>query len=437
MKNLYTLLAVLLFAAFAVAQPSQKTRCYSYEHLQDQIKQDPERGRKLDALDKMVDDMVSARENAANGNSTAKGKPGGGGGGGGTRSIVYVPVVVHVLWNTNDQNISDVQVQSQIDVLNQDYSKKNVEIKDPNSIWQGYKSTVADCQIQFCLYQVIHKHTATQSFSTNDAMKKSSQGGDDAVNPTTMLNFWSCNLGGGLLGYAQFPGGNASTDGVVILYSSVGNPAGGATEANYDLGRTATHEIGHWFGLRHIWGDRRCGDDYVGDTPLHDAANYGCPGDGHRSLCKGTPLEMWMNYMDYTYDKCMYMFTSGQKTRMDGYISASRAPYCLASCPNPVAKKSLLNGKTLTTTWFSNELTVYPTITSGQTNILIPSNKNGISEITILSQSGNVLKRQRLNVMEGSSSHALQLSELPNGLYLIRVATPDGTLATRKVIVQH
>ncbi|WP_226999002.1 M43 family zinc metalloprotease [Flavisolibacter tropicus] len=121
------------------------------------------------------------------------------------------------------------------------------------------------------------------------------------------------------MGYAQFPGGNPATDGVVILYSSVGSRkkvAGGTYVTNYDLGRTATHEIGHWMNLRHIWGDAACGNDFVGDTPLHNAANTGCPSADHRSTCTGTPLEMWMNYMDYTYDACMYMFSNGQKDRM-------------------------------------------------------------------------------------------------------------------------
>ena len=129
----------------------------------------------------------------------------------------------------------------------------------------------------------------------------------------TKLNMWTCNLGNGILGYAQFPGGNPATDGVVILYNAFGL----TNLVPYDKGRTATHEVGHWFNLRHIWGDATCGNDFVDDTPLHTGANFGCPPEGLRSTCIGTPIMMTMNYMDYSDDPCLYMFSAGQKTRMN------------------------------------------------------------------------------------------------------------------------
>jgi len=135
-----------------------------------------------------------------------------------------------------------------------------------------------------------------------------------------------------LLGYAQFPGGTASTDGVVVLYSSMGSvanpfPGGGS----YARGRTLTHEVGHWLNLRHIWGDATCGNDQVADTPVHNTSNGGCPTYPHLSTCSGTPVEMTMNYMDYTYDACMYMFTAGQKTRMQAVLAAGGSRASLAS----------------------------------------------------------------------------------------------------------
>jgi hypothetical protein len=144
-------------------------------------------------------------------------------------------------------------------------------------------------------------------------MKKSAQG-IAPTSPTTKLNIWVCNMGGGILGYAQFPGGSSSTDGVVLDDNATGRT--GTAAAPFNKGRTATHEVGHWMNLRHIWGDATCGTDQVGDTPTHNTANYGCPSAGHLSTCSGTPVEMTMNYMDYTDDACMYMFSGGQKTRM-------------------------------------------------------------------------------------------------------------------------
>ncbi len=242
------------------------------------------------------------------------------------RIPVTIRVVVHVVYNINNQtaeNISDAQVQSQIDILNADFRKLN---GDRTLVPSNFTGVAADCEINFVLWQTVRQSTNVASFGySGDPVKKSSQGGSDPVNPTTMLNIWVCNLGGNLLGYAQFPGGSAATDGVVCLYSAFGN----STYAPYDKGRTATHEVGHWFNLRHIWGDAKCGNDLVSDTPAHDTPNYGCPAPGIKSRCSGKPVEMWMNYMDYTNDACMYMFTTGQRERARATVAAggSRSAY--------------------------------------------------------------------------------------------------------------
>ncbi len=176
--------------------------------------------------------------------------------------------------------------------------------------------------IRFVLHRTLRINTRVKSWSTNDAVKNSKRGGSDAVDPSQYLNMWACNLGQGLLGYAQFPGGNPATDGVVCLYSAFGSRAkvGGTYVSGYDLGRTATHEVGHWLNLRHIWGDATCGNDQVGDTPKAHGANYGCP--GVINGCDANTHEMTMNYMDYTDDACMYMFTGGQKDRVTAVFAA-------------------------------------------------------------------------------------------------------------------
>ena len=92
----------------------------------------------------------------------------------------------------------------------------------------------------------------------------------------------------------------------------------------YNKGRTATHEIGHWLNLRHIWGDATCGNDQVSDTPTHNGYNGGCPAYPHYSTCSGSPVEMTMNYMDYTDDACMYMFSTGQAARMQAALAGPR-----------------------------------------------------------------------------------------------------------------
>lgn len=224
--------------------------------------------------------------------------------------IIEIPVVFNVLYKTAAQNISLAQLQSQIDVLNEDFAANNAD----HNLTSTYNSVKAgDVGVRFVLDQVKRRSTTKTSWSTNNAMKKSAQG-IAPTSPTTKLNIWVCNMGGGILGYAQFPGGNSATDGVVLDDNATGRT--GTAAAPFNKGRTATHEVGHWMNLRHIWGDATCGNDQVGDTPTHNTANYGCPAAGHLSTCSGTPVEMTMNYMDYTDDACMYMFSLGQKSRM-------------------------------------------------------------------------------------------------------------------------
>jgi len=224
---------------------------------------------------------------------------------------ILIPVVVNVLYRTAAENVSLAQIQSQIDILNQDYNGENPEY-DTITTFGSVKDVVG---IHFELKTVVRKSTTRTSWSTNDAMKKTSSGGIAATTPDSVLNIWVVGaMTGGVIGYAQFPGGAAATDGVVIARDCLGNV--GAAAPPFNLGRTATHEVGHWLNLRHIWGDATCGNDQVGDTPTHNAPNYGCPSYPHRSTCSGTPIEMTMNYMDYTDDACMYMFTTGQKNRM-------------------------------------------------------------------------------------------------------------------------
>ncbi|SFF19072.1 zinc metalloprotease [Flavobacterium xueshanense] len=233
---------------------------------------------------------------------------------------VEIPVVVNVLYKTAAENISDAQIQSQIDVLNNDFNATNSDFSSTPALFSGVAANVG---ITFVLETINRKSTTKTSWGTRDAMKKTKQGGLDPTSPTTTLNMWACTIGGGILGYAQFPGGSTTTDGVVVDSKYFGLSGSGAYP--YNLGRTATHEVGHWMNLRHIWGDATCGSDLVSDTPTHNTANYGVPAYPHYSTCTGTPVEMTMNYMDYTDDRGMYMFSNGQKSRMAAIFVAGGA----------------------------------------------------------------------------------------------------------------
>ena len=239
---------------------------------------------------------------------------------------IQIPVVFNVLYRTAAENVSLALLQTQIDVLNKDFNALNSDFNTANN---PYSSIKANVEISFVLDQVIRKSTTKTSWGTNDAMKKAASGGLAATSPTTKLNYWVCTIGGGILGYAQFPGGSSATDGVAIDSKYTGVTSSSSASYPYNLGRTATHEVGHWMNLRHIWGDANCGSDLVSDTPTMDSPNGGVPAVGLRSTCSGTPLEMYMNYMDYTDDRGMYMFSNGQKARMSAIFLAggSRASF--------------------------------------------------------------------------------------------------------------
>ena len=248
-------------------------------------------------------------------------------------SVITIPVVVHVVYNNSTENISDAQIQSQIDVLNEDFRRLNT---DASSTPLTFQSVAADVEVNFCLASqdpnqimttgITRTLTSQSSFDNNgiDAVKYTSLGGKDAWNTNDYLNIWVCNLSSGLLGYANFPGnGNSQIDGVVCDYKFFGNT--GTATAPFNLGRTTTHEVGHWLNLRHIWGDSNCGDDFCNDTPTQFGPNGGCPSFPYVTCANGPNGDMFMNYMDYTDDACMNMFTEDQKTRMIDAINTHRS----------------------------------------------------------------------------------------------------------------
>jgi hypothetical protein len=239
------------------------------------------------------------------------------------RGLLTVPAIVHVVYQTDEQNISDGQIQSQIDVLNQDFRATNPDIDNVPEVW---RPLATDVQLEFRLDDVTRTQADQGPFTDDDSVKFSATGGHDVMRPNTHLNIWTCDLADSLLGYAQFPGGPRATDGVVILYSAFGTEGTGA--APFDLGRTATHEIGHYLNLHHIWGDNVvpicADDDLVGDTPTQLGPNIGKPTFPSISCNNGPFGDMFMNYMDYVDDDTMFMFTVQQVLRMRTALAEER-----------------------------------------------------------------------------------------------------------------
>ncbi len=286
---------------------TEERHCASYEVLQEKLLQDPSLMKRMNELEKFTQKYM---ENPANYKLV--------------NGVLEVPVHVNVLYNSAAENVSNAQIQSQIDVLNEDFGATNADYNSTPSIFQSVRSGNTNIRFVWTTTNITRKSTTKRSWRTNDDMKRSSRGGINPTSPTTTLNIWVCVLANNILGYAQFPGGTSATDGVVVHTNAFGRGSYPLFTA-FNRGRTATHEVGHYFNLRHIWGDATCGNDFVGDTPLHNASNGGCPTYPHLSTCTGTPVEMTMNYMDYTNDACMYMFTAGQAGRMWAAIDGARA----------------------------------------------------------------------------------------------------------------
>ena len=340
---LYNVTVILIFLNSNTYSQALIRTCATDDILMGQMRSDPSLIKKMDEIEKHTIDFVRKNPKGA-----------------GLRTFITIPVVVHIIYDQSFpvQNISDEQIQSQIDILNQDFSATNSEITGANLNSINYplgvfSGMVANAEVQFCLARrdpsgfptsgITRKASTRANWETDISLKKSSLGGVDPWDRSKYLNIWitkiSISSTNVTLGYAQLPGGDPTTDGVVIDYRFFGNT--GTAIYPFNKGRTATHEIGHWLNLKHIWGDASCGDDGVSDTPKHNAANTGCQTSPHLSSCTGTPTEMTMNYLDYSDDRCMYMFSTGQKARMQAVLSSgaargtlSTSPGCLPPDPN-------------------------------------------------------------------------------------------------------
>ena len=329
-KHLYAILIASLFISY---HTFAQRICASAEYLEQQLQNNPQQAERLAQLETLI-------QNRAQNQSVMSQ----------TGNILYVPVVVHVIYNTDEQNISEAQIQSQIDVINEDFRGQNVEFQNiQDNIWPQ----AADMEIEFYMAQldpdgnptngITRTQTDIASFGFEDTMKSTASGGRDPWDTSLYFNFWTVNFSGGLLGFGQFPGGDPSTDGIVMGYNYFGSSddddGSFVLSAPFDKGRTTTHEIGHFLDLFHIWGDdgAACsGSDLVDDTPNQATDTFGCLSGTQTDACSSSaPGYMYQNYMDYTDDACMGMFTLGQKNRMRAVLEPGGPRAQLVQSPFP------------------------------------------------------------------------------------------------------
>lgn len=260
----------------------------------------------------------------------------------------------------------------------------------------------------------------------DDAVKFSSSGGDDAWDPSKYLNIWVCNLFGRNLGYSSLPGSAPDKDGVVIQYDVFGTT--GIVRYPFNKGRTATHEIGHWLGLLHLWGDGACGDDHIDDTPPQQTYNNGCPSFPHLSRCSiNSNGDMFMNFMDFTDDACMHMFTSGQKNKMRSLFALKGARNSFlnsTACDSSFVESGPLPSDTAVTL---NVISVFPNPASSF--VILESKSSDLvgKTVKILSISGREIQTLVLR----SQKNTIPVSNFQPGIYFIKI---EGTASVVKFL---
>lgn len=420
MKNILLFTVIILLNVAAIFS-TDKIRCSTVETFKQNAVNHPEI---LTRKQQLENDILQWIAQNASGRQN------------GMEAIITVPVVIHVVYNTTEQNILDEQIQSQIDRLNKDFRNLNT---DKLASSHAFFPLAGDAGIEFCIAKttpsgdittgITRTSTSTTQFSNNDDVKFTSHGGEDAWDATKYLNIWVCNLAGNLLGYAQYPGGAASTDGVVINYKNFGTT--GVVVPPYDLGRTATHEIGHWLNLDHIWGDDelypdKCiTSDNVSDTPNQEIQTSGCPAAVVTDNCTTTaPGIMYQNYMDYTDDACMVMFTKGQITRMKAVFNVARAG---------ILTSNKCSGTTGISLQVQHKLKIYPNPVQNYLTIEgLPKTKSKSYTVDIFNIIGEKIYSTQIPELDSM----IEMSDFRTGTYVMTIYNDEFSITQKLTVVK-
>lgn len=354
------------------------------------------------------------------------------------QELIRIPVVVHVVYSdaSSKANISDEQVKSQIEVLNEDYRRKQ------NTLGYNTNPIGADMNIEFYLAEIDPNGATTTGITRNLTTQKAFDPFSDADQlaltalsfwpSDCYLNIWTTTLSNNYLGYSQFPAApdfdgldteaNENVDGVYIDYRYFGRKSATITSKYYKFGRTTTHEVGHWLGLIHTWGDEDCGDDYVDDTPEAQNANLTTVCVDKYSSCSGTRTRnMIENYMDYTIDSCMNIFTTGQSERVRAVFEMSPHRKKLLECVTQLPESETLD----------LSVTPNPPIDKINGKLLLKGTSN--AEIIIFDHLGTVVDRQSFENKK-SFLFSFPIDNLPRGLYLV-MAVANGQKTTKRIFL--
>lgn len=410
MRSIYII--SILIGLYGTAK-AQKI-CSSVEYTREIASRSAMVASSIQASENQVNEFVATRRNTFNRDTVSE-------------ELINIPVVVHVLYNNSIQNITDAQIKSQLEVINNDFGNLN---QDKSNRPSAFKNLAADVRIKFCLAQVdpsnrrtsgiVRKSTTTAMFTADDAMKFDGRGGSTAWNSKKYLNIWVCPMNSRTLGYATAPGSAMELDGVVISYDVFGTL--GNLRASFNKGRTTTHEIGHWLGLKHLWGDADCGDDGVFDTPRQKSYNFGCPTFPRVTSCSENQNgDMFMNFMDFTDDGCMNMFTIGQKMRIRALFASngSKNSFLTAfGCDSNLAQGGPVVDPTPAPVVLNEDFKIFPNPVANQLTIeRINAANEKAQTFNIFNAFGNMVYTGSCN----AGTTKIQLNHLKPGAYFIRL----------------
>ncbi|HMG16010.1 MAG TPA: M43 family zinc metalloprotease [Saprospiraceae bacterium] len=356
------------------------------------------------------------------------------------RSVLTIPIVFHIVWFDNSDNISDERIQSQLDVLNTDYRKLNSDLQ---FVPDKFKNLSADMEIEFCLASIdpngfptsgiTRNMTTVENIGTENTVtapyyskiKYTSLGGVDGWDNEKYLNVWVGKFqeNGGYLGQSTYPWkGLKSEDGIRIDPNYVGVHCINALKKKYSYGRTLTHEIGHYLGLLHPWDTSVCEiGDLVADTPPQKEVYYGCPGEITEEACMSIP--MTMNFLEYTDDRCMAMFTKGQKARVDSILSIYR--------PLLLSQNIPCNTKTKDSVLTEANVKIYPNPTS--TCLVLELGIEDLKEVQL--QIWDISARLIYNeTMPAIAIRPIEIGFVPKGMYIMKIISGSQSI-TRKIMV--
>jgi hypothetical protein len=397
-------------------QAAAQKNCTQSEYLQKSLIENPALQNKLDEIESF------ARQNSAV-NTTQRTNQ--------RLGVIKIPVVFHVLYHLPEENISYLAIENMIAALNRDFRRKN---NDTTNTPARFKSVAADMEFEFGLATmdprgrgtsgIIKKYTPVRYWLSDDKMKSSAGFGDDAWDSKSYLNVWVCNMKD-VIGYSTLPGFDKEKDGVVLAIENFAYTYGATYGSNDN--RTLVHEVGHWLNLRHIWGDKYCGDDFIDDTPRQSIYTPGCP-TGNRISCDNNPYgDMYMNYMDFTDDVCMNMFTKEQKKRARILFEPGGARHSILQSKG--FNTALITAAELPDfypKWLKPQ--VYPNPATNTLNIYFEYDERWFGkELEIIDMTGKVMMRKII----GSKVQAIDISRLSAGVYFIRAEMEDGKINSK------